>query len=221
MIFDLDGTLVDSLPTVAAAMSQAMQAHGFTVTADEVIPRIGPPMDVLVEEMTGCPRALAERVNADFARLYYGEFIQQTPPMPGAGALLARLHDAGVRLTVLTNKVESGGRQMVAVQGWEALFDAVLGRDSMARSKPAPDGALLLLERFGVAPAAGAIVGDTEYDMRCGRDAALGWVVGLVGERSPERLRADGATHVVHALAEVGDVLLDGALLDQPGASRP
>ncbi len=210
VIFDLDGTLVDSLPTVAAAMAQAMHAHGFDVAPAAVIPRIGPPMNLLVEEMTGCPREVADRVNDDFMRLYYGDYIQHTPPMRGARALLDRLHDAGVRLAVLTNKVVAGGRQMVAVQGWDDVFDAIAGRDSGGRPKPAGDGARLLLDRLGVAPVEAAIVGDTEFDTGCGRDAGLHWVVGLVGERSDAQLRAGGATHVVRALDAVGDVLLEG-----------
>jgi phosphoglycolate phosphatase len=209
-IFDLDGTLVDSLPTVAAAMAVAMERHGFPIDAAAVIPRIGPPMNLLVEEMTGCPREVADRINDDFMALYYGEYVQRTPPMAGAEALLDRMRAAGVRLSVLTNKVESGGHQMVDFQGWTARFESVAGRDSGGRPKPAPDGALLLLERLGARPDEAAIVGDTEFDMGCGRNAGLRWVVGLVGERSEAQLRAGGATHVVHALDEVGTVLLDG-----------
>ena len=70
--------------------------------------------------------------------------------------------------------------------------------------------------RRGARPDEAAIVGDTEYDMGCGRDAALRWVVGLVGERTEAQLRAGGATHVVHALDEVAavvDVLQTPALL--------
>lgn len=209
-IFDLDGTLVDSLPTVAAAMAAAMHAHGFAVDPEAVIPRIGPPMNDLVAELTGCPREVAERVNDDYQRRYYGEFIQGTPPMAGATALLDRLRGAGVRLAVLTNKVVAGGQQMVAVQHWEGRFDAIAGRDSGGRPKPAPDGALLLLERLGVAAGEAAIVGDTEFDMGCGRAAGLRWVVGCANQRSEAQLRDGGATHVVRGLAAVGDVLLDG-----------
>jgi HAD superfamily hydrolase (TIGR01509 family) len=207
VLFDLDGTLVDSLPTIGAAMSEAMRMHGFDVSPEDVMPRIGPPMDVLVEMVTGCPREVALRVDADFKRLYYGTYIQHTPSIAGASELLDDLEAAGVALSVITNKVESGGRQMLEIMGWAHRFATVVGRDT-TQPKPAPDGALLALERMGAPAAEAAIVGDTEYDVVCGRDAGIASVVGLVGSRSAEDLRAAGATHVVERLDEVAPILL-------------
>lgn len=207
-LFDLDGTLVDSLPSVAAAMAQAMRDHGFEADPAAIVPLIGPPMNLLVEQITGTPPEVAGRVNEDFMRLYYGEYIQHTAPLPGAGELLDALAAAGVPLGIVTNKVESGGRQMLAVQGWAERFPVVAGRDTAARPKPFPDGALWVLGQLGVAPEDAAIVGDTEYDMQCGRDAGIRLVIGVVAERSEEDLREAGATHIVHHLAEVRPLLL-------------
>ncbi len=208
-LFDLDGTLVDSLPTIAQAMVAAMSRHGHDVDASEVIARVGPPMALLVEQMTGLPREQAERVNELFTELYYGEYIEQTPTIDGAGALLERVSAAGVRLGVLTNKIERGAIDMVELQGWSDRFAVIVGRDTTPHPKPAPDGAFHALERLGVPPEEAAMVGDTEYDMICGRDAGLLLVIGLANGRTAEHLFENGATHVVTHLDQVGALLLE------------
>lgn len=210
VIFDLDGTLVDSLESVAAAMARALGEHGYPIDVADVVPLIGPPMELLVKQVTGWTPERSRRVNDDYSRLYYGEFIAHSQAMRGADALLDRLAAAEIPLAVLTNKVERGGQRMLEVLGWTDRFTVLAGRDTVARAKPAPDGALYLLDRLGVDPSAGAIVGDTEFDICCGRDAGLAYVIGIIGERSAEQLRAAGATHAAHTLDEVGAILLDG-----------
>lgn len=210
-LFDLDGTLVDSLPTIAKAMVEAMRRHGHEVDPSEVVSRVGPPMNLLVQEMTGLPPEQAERVNELFTELYYGEYIEQTPAIEGAGALLDRVTAAGLRLGVLTNKIERGGIEMIELQGWTDHFAVIVGRDTTSHPKPAPDGALHALDRLGVPPEEAALVGDTEYDMICGRDAGLRLVIGLAGGRAAEHLFENGATHVVTHLDQVGALLLEPA----------
>ena len=207
VLFDLDGTLVDSLPTIAEAMSTVLRTHGYAVDAAALIPRIGPPMEVLAREL-GAPPEQAARINAEYLRLYHGGYIQRTPAHAGAAALLDRLHAAGVALGVVTNKIEEGGQLMLAVQGWGDRFGVVVGRDTAGVAKPHAEAAWHALRVLGVAPERAAIVGDTEFDMRCGRDAGLRYVIGLVGERDGARLRAEGATHVVVSLDEIDPLLL-------------
>lgn len=206
-LFDLDGTLVDSLPTIAQAMAEAVGLHGFHAEPQDIVPLIGAPMDVLVQELFGVSAEVATQVNADYLRIYEGGFIQRTPAHEGADALLRRLHASGVRLAAVTNKRDRGAHLMVEAQRWGDLFEVVHGREAGA-AKPDPEAALAALRRLGVPPAEAAFIGDTEFDMNCGRDAGLAVVIGLVGSRSEERLRAEGATHVVRHLDEVAPILI-------------
>ncbi len=209
ILFDLDGTLVDSLPTIARAMAAACREHGYEVDAEAVIPIIGAPMADLAERVTGAPRAVAEAINDSYLRIYHGEYIAQTPAHEGAHDLLRALHAAGAPLGVVTNKNEAGGRRMVEVQGWQPYFASIVGRDTAAAPKPAADPALAALAELDVEPARTALVGDTEYDMACGAAANLGRLIGIVDSRSAERLLEAGATDVVADLTEVGRLLLD------------
>lgn len=207
-LFDLDGTLVDSLGTIADATVEAFARHGHRVAVDEIIPRIGPPMEVIARELAGAAPDEAQAMYETYQDLYYMEYIQRTPPHDGAQALLNAMCAAGVALAIVTNKNEYGGRLMVQVQGWDGWFGSIVGRDTASRYKPHPDPALHALRTLGVAPANAAFVGDTEADMVCARDAEIRYVVGVTGVRTADVLRAWGATHVVDTLAEVGVLLL-------------
>jgi HAD superfamily hydrolase (TIGR01509 family) len=212
VLFDLDGTLVDSLPTIGAAMSAALKEFGHHIDVATIIPQIGAPMPVLAAELTGASEDEAEQINERYLSLYYDDFIQKTKPFDGATELLDRLSAAGVALGVVTNKNEHGAHMMVEIQGWKPTFDVVVGRDTTARPKPWPDGTLHGLQVLGASPEQAALVGDTEFDMGAGRDAELRYNLGMLGARDEARLREAGATHVFETLPAVGDLLLDGRL---------
>lgn len=209
-LFDLDGTLVDSLPTIAEATVEAFARHGHRVTQAEIVPRIGPPMEVLAREVTGAGLDESQAMYVTYQDLYYSEYIQRTPPHEGAHNLLVALDAVGVGLAVVTNKNEFGARLMVTVQGWDGRFGSIVGRDTTPHYKPHPAPALHALQALGIGPTEAAFVGDAEADMNCARDAGMRYVIGVTGARSPDVLRASGATHVVDTLAEVGTLLLGG-----------
>jgi HAD superfamily hydrolase (TIGR01509 family) len=210
VLFDLDGTLVDSLPAIADAMSRTMKEFGHEVTPGAIVPRIGAPMQVLVREMTGVSEDVSDQMYERYLSLYYEEFIEGTRPLDYAEALLERLATAGAPMGVVTNKNEHGGKLMVEIQGWQRFFKIVVGRDTTARPKPWPDGPLHALEALNLPPEQAALVGDTEFDMRAARDAELRWCVGVLGARDAGQLKASGATHVASDLETVGNILLDG-----------
>jgi HAD superfamily hydrolase (TIGR01549 family) len=214
VLFDLDGTLVDSHHTIAEAMVAALRTFGYEIDVPTLIPMIGPPMEVLARDL-GAPADEAVRINEEYLRLYHHGYVQQTPEHEGATALLERLADAGIALGVVTNKVEEGARMVLDVENWTARFGVVVGRDTPnAAAKPSPEAALHALRILGVAPARAAFVGDTEFDVRCARAAGIAHVIALDTNRDPAFLRAEGATHLVHTLAEIGPLLLGTPVAD-------
>lgn len=209
VLFDLDGTLVDSLTTIGAAMSRTLEEFGHEFTAEAIIPLIGAPMQILAQQLTGVSESVAEEMYQRYLSVYYDEFIETTQPFDGANELLDRLHRGNSRLAVVTNKNEHGGKMMVEIQGWTGHFITVIGRDTTARPKPAPDGALHALAALEVAPANAAFVGDTEFDMEAATNAEIAVRIGLTGARSRDQLMASGATHVIDTLTEVDAILLE------------
>ena len=212
VLFDLDGTLVDSLPTIAEARVVALQSFGYDMDTERLTPLIGPPME-MVAGLLGAPPEQAALINEEYMRLYHSGYVQRTPEHAGATALLHRLAGAGIALGVVTNKVEQGARMVLDIEDWSSRFGVVVGRDTPnAAAKPSPRAALHALEVLGVAPDRAAFVGDTEFDVRCGSAAGMRYVIALDRNRDPAFLRAEGATHLVHSLEEVGTLLLGSAV---------
>ena len=219
VLFDLDGTLVDSLQTIAEAMVVALRTFGYETNVQHLIPLIGPPMEVLARDL-GASADEAARINAEYLRLYHNGYVQRTPEHAGATALLDRLAAAGIVLGVVTNKVEEGARLVIEVRDWTSRFGVIVGRDTPnAAAKPSPDAALHALRILGVPPERAAFVGDTEFDVRCGRAAGMSHVIAVEGNRTADFLRAEGATHLVQSLEQVGVLLLDARVTSPGGAS--
>jgi HAD superfamily hydrolase (TIGR01549 family) len=185
VLFDLDGTLVDSLPAIGAAMSRTLREFGYEIEPDAIIPLIGAPMQVLAQQLTGVTDEVAARMYQRYLERYFDEFIQLTSALEGADALLERLSAAGLALAV------------------------VVGRDTAAHPKPAPDGPLYALNALAVEVCESAFVGDTEFDMEAARSAGIPLRIALLGARSVAQLEAAGATHIIEALDEVEAIVLE------------
>ena len=181
--------------------------YGYDVTAEEVLPRIGPPMVVMLQQMLSIGPEWAETISADYRARYLDRFMPRTPPLPGAEALLDGLRARGVPMAIVTNKYADGARALVHILGWERLFEVVVGVDTTGRGKPAPDPVLHALEALGAAPGEAAFVGDSPADMGAGRAAGLRAVIGLAGRKPAAALRDAGATHIVEDLDGVAALL--------------
>lgn len=206
VMFDLDGTLVDSTGSVADAMVEAFAPHGIVATREELVPIIGAPVATFVRDHYGLSEERAQQISTDYLELYHAKYIGRTQPHPGADALVRELCRRGYSLALVTNKADRGAREILGLMGWSDRFAVISSRES-ATAKPHPDAALSVLRALRLTPVEAVLVGDTEFDMNCGRDAGLAATVGLVGARDAERLRAEGATHVVEQLSEVTAIL--------------
>jgi phosphoglycolate phosphatase len=205
-IFDLDGTLVDSLADIATAMNHSLAQHGFpTHPISAYRDYVGEGVMVLVRKAT--PTAREEQHASVLAtyRAYYAEHLfDRTHPFPGIPALLARLADEGVPLAVLSNKSDAFTRRLVEGLLPGVPFRAVYGERPGVPRKPDPTAALGIAAELGVAPADCAFVGDTPVDMNTARNAGMYGVGVTWGFRGVEELRAHGA----RALATTADELL-------------
>jgi phosphoglycolate phosphatase len=207
-LFDLDGTLVDSMPSIAAALVETVADFGHTTTAEAMLAAAGPSMTLLIQHLTGVGEEESETIYAAYLEVYYGDFLTLAPPLDGAEALLDRLAESGVAMAIVTSKREDGARSLLAHLGWSDRFPVVVGRETAPAMKPAADPALYALDRLDRTAGGAAFIGDTGEDMQCGRAAGIPIVVGLTMIRSGEQLRDAGATHIATSLDQVAEVLL-------------
>jgi phosphoglycolate phosphatase len=180
VLFDLDGTLVDSEPDLRAALNDMLAAEGRRpLIRDEVKPMIGDGAAMLVDRAfraTGAALAVAGQAaaTARFLALYEPRAARLTRPYPGVTAALTELAGAGLRLGLCTNKPERATRLLLAELGLARFFAAIVGGDTLpGLRKPDPRLAFALLDRLAVPPASAVYVGDHENDLATARAAGL------------------------------------------------
>jgi phosphoglycolate phosphatase len=207
VLFDLDGTLVDSAGLIAQCLHETLGAFGYEVAAERIAAGLGPSTPRLVEAATGAGETEVEAIVEAFGRLYASRRGTITT-LPGAQALLDGLERAGVGLALITNNPEVDAQALLAQRGWDARFAVVLGVDSGAGRKPSAAPALHALRALGVRREEAAFVGDTETDMRCASYAKIATRVlvgGSGGGHGP--VPRELPTHVVADLFEARTLL--------------
>ncbi|NXY97372.1 HAD family hydrolase [Streptomyces sp. BR123] len=165
VVFDMDGTVLDSVPTVSRAYADAIRSLGGPpVSPDEVVAgwHVGHTELVLAFLGRACGPAEVERFHA-----HLDPAVAELRPFPGIPALLDEVADAGMRLGVFTAATRRVASSMLAAAGIDARFDVVIAGDDIDRPKPAPDGLLLALQQLGVPAEATAYVDDAEVDLAC------------------------------------------------------
>ncbi len=179
LLCDLDGTLVDSLPDLAAAIAELLDQEGRPgLTHEAVAAMVGDGVPKLIERALaatgGVPaKAALAALVARYMPIYEARLTELTRPYPGAIEILRALKAAGWRLAVCTNKPEAPSRTIVAELGFEGLFEAVSGGDSLPVKKPDPGHLLGLIEELGAAPGATVMLGDSRNDVQAARAAGL------------------------------------------------
>ncbi|MBF5046106.1 HAD family hydrolase [Aggregicoccus sp. 17bor-14] len=209
-LFDLDGTLVDSLEDIAGAMNWALAQHGLPTHPHEAYRHfVGEGVRVLVSRASNeAPGALQAALLESYRAHYAEHLLDHTRPFPGVRALLERLVAAGTRLAVLSNKSDGYTRQLVEALFPGVPFGAVYGERPGVARKPDPSAALALAAELGVAPAACAFVGDTPVDMKTARAAGMHAVGVTWGFRGEAELRAHGAQALAQSAQELAAALL-------------
>lgn len=184
-VFDLDGTLVDSAPDIAAALNRTLADRGLAPFAlPEVTALIGDGARALVERaLAGRGQPFDPKCLARFVADEDASHTHRTRPYPGIAAVLAALAEAGWRLAVCTNKPAAPARALLASLGLDGLFGMIGGGDSFAVRKPDPGHLLGTLRAAGGDPARAAMIGDHANDVRAALGAGLpcifaGWGYG-------------------------------------------
>jgi phosphoglycolate phosphatase len=177
ILFDLDGTLVDSVPDLAAAMNVLLGELGRpALSLTQVTGMVGDGAPKLVERALAASDATSIPFPAAldrFLALYEADPTRLTKPYDGVPAVLDALAAAGWRLGVCTNKPERATRAVLAGLGLARHFAAVIGGDSGPTRKPDPGPLLAALGRLGSAPASAAMIGDHRNDVAAARAASM------------------------------------------------
>jgi len=199
-VFDLDGTLVDSVDDLHASVNHALAAVGLPPrSVAEVRTFVGEGARVLLAKAVSPRDELLEPALAAWRPHYEAHCLDRTVPYPGIGPLLA---GAGRTLAVLTNKPGGMARKILDGLGLLQRFAVVLGGDEAPR-KPDPTGLLEIMARVGATPAETVFVGDSRHDVETARRAGVAAVAVTWGLASREELVRAGATAFAQSAAEL------------------
>jgi phosphoglycolate phosphatase len=194
--FDLDGTLADTAPDLAAALNHTLAALGRPgVPPDSVRNLIGHGGRALLRRGLAAsgeaPEALVERGYKVFLEYYGARICEGTAPFPGIEAALAAIGESGAAAAVCTNKAEALTLKLLDALGWRNRFAAVVGGDTLAVRKPDPAPLLEAVARAGGGRA--VLVGDSIIDAETARAAGMPFVAVSFGysDRPVEALGAD------------------------------
>jgi phosphoglycolate phosphatase len=199
-VFDLDGTLVDSLDDLHASVNHALAAVGLPPRSrEEVHGFVGEGARLLLARAASPHDHLLEPALAAWRAHYEAHCLDRTRAYPGISALLA---GAGRTLAVHTNKPGPLARKILDGLGLLSRFSAVIGGDEAPR-KPDPTGLLELMSRAGAAPDETVFVGDSRVDVRTARAAGVAIVAVTWGFGTRAELASEGATVLADRVADL------------------
>lgn len=212
VIFDLDGTLVDSLADLADAVNTTLERHGWpckniheikSMVGDGLIPLV---MRAVPKEMLS-RQSLMDQVVSEATTFYTDHSLDSTRPYPDIGHLLAELTLRSIKCAVLSNKAHAFASHIVARLFPGGIFAAIQGEIAGIPKKPNPQAAKLLAEKLGFLPSSCILVGDSPHDMAAARAAGMSAIGVGWGYRSAEELMDGGAELVISSPLELLDLI--------------
>ena len=203
VLFDLDGTLANTLVSIASFANEALADCGLpAIETDAYRYLVGNGRDTLIRRMLhtlGQPEDgdLFGRVGAAYDAAYAAEPLRLVTAYPHIPQLLKGLKDRGIPCAVLSNKPDDMTHAVVGGLFARDTFAVVRGQRDGVPKKPAPDAVFSILNTLGVEPAHCLYVGDTKVDMQTGKNAGAVTAGVLWGFRDEDELRVNGADHIV------------------------
>ena len=207
-IFDLDGTLADSLKDLACAMNYALSLHGFrTHDTEKYRFMVGSGILVLIDRAVGdderyCPEIKAQ-IHTDFNSYYTDHCLDNTVPFAGITEMLGTMAQNDVLFAVNSNKPDGFSKRIVTSLFPDRIFAEIWGKRDGCERKPAPDGIYGIIEKLGIPKGETVYIGDSDVDVLTARNAGVRFCGVSWGFRSVEELKNTGAQFIADTPADV------------------
>lgn len=198
VLFDLDGTLIDTNHLIVQSFQHVLRSQlGLEVPAAELYPFFGEPLGRTLARWSA---ERAESLVAEYRVFNITNHDRLVRQFPGVNEMVKSLAEMGITLAVVTSKGRDVARQGLEVAGLDPFFPVLVGLEDTTRHKPEPDPALRALELLGEQPGPHVLmVGDSRFDVLCGRNAGLHTAVVGWTTQEKEQIDAAGPDHWVDA----------------------
>ena len=210
VLFDMDGTVLDTLGDLAAAVNHTLREFSMPERSiAEVAAALGNGAAYLIAHTvpTETSKELTDKVLASYAPYYDAHCDILTGPYDGIVPLMQKLRDKGVKLAVISNKQDTAVKPL-AEKYFPGLLEIAVGESAEVRRKPNPDAVLAALRHIGVEREDAIYVGDTEVDLQTARNAGMECASVDWGFRTREQLVEIGAEHIFDTVQELEEYLL-------------
>lgn len=203
VLFDLDGTLIDSIRLIIDSYHHTLAVHGLPPRSDEEwLAGIGTPLWVQFRHWADDPERL-EAMVATYREYNLAHHDRMVQPYPGVVDAVRDLQARGLRLGVVTSKNVSGARRGLRLIGLEEAMEVIVGADDVQNPKPHPEPVHLAMERLGVDPGRTVYVGDSLHDMHAGRGAGVRTAAVLWGPFGRDHLEPSAPDYWLEQPAEL------------------
>ncbi len=210
ILFDLDGTLIDSYAALAKSINFAREQHGLERLSGDLIRRsVGDGVEILLER-TFAPDAVPATARALFEGHYDRICCEESKILEHVEPTLRALDDRGLAMAVCTNKPTAYSAKILEYLGLAGYFGAIVGPDLAGSQKPAGAHVLYTLERLGQPPHAALFVGDMPIDVQAARNAGLQVAVVATGSSTPEALRSASPDYFLQSFAQLIELTAGG-----------
>ncbi len=215
IIFDLDGTLLDTVKDLALATNKALEDSGFKALDEEnynyylgdgavkLIERVledqPEPVDFELQDKNKLVKTLVSNMKAHYKYLW----TKNTKPYEGISQLVSRLKDSGCLLAVVSNKPHDFAVEMAEYFFGDDAFEVIIGQKEGVPVKPSPDGLYCAIEHLNITKEELLYVGDTDTDMKTAENAGVVSIGVTWGFRNEEELKKHGANHIVNTAPEI------------------
>ena len=203
VLFDLDGTLIDSTRLIIESYHHTMRVHrGRTLPESEWIKGLGTPLRVQFRRFTDDPDEV-QRMIATYREWNLAHHDQMVRAFPGAVEAVHSLRTAGIRLGIVTSKNRHGVRIGLERGGFQEPFDTIVTSDDLEASKPDPAPVVAALAAIGEPPGAALFVGDSPHDIAAGRDAGARTAACLWGPFERAALQVERPDYYLNGFPEL------------------
>lgn len=206
LIFDLDGTLVDTKKDIAVCANKALEKLGLpTVIEETVHSYVGRGISNLMEGCLGPGRESEIKEAVKLFRQFYADHLTVYSRLfPGVAEML--VHFKAKKKAVLTNKIESFSSEILEQLGVLNQFELVWGGDSGPEMKPNPHGITAILKKCGAEPRQTALIGDSTIDIQTGKNAGVSTCAVTYGFDSREVLEPAGPDYLIDSMPELTEI---------------
>jgi len=217
VIFDFDGTLVDSIEGIIHVMRSVVEEFGFAPSVlEEWQHLIGVPLSTQMEViLPNGDQVLHKQVMERYRTIYDACLIERTPLFPDSLETLESLKQSGVKMAIVSSKRSVQINRVLAHLNCSSYFDLILGSQDVEHHKPHPQGVNLTLERLFFDKKDAVVIGDSLYDLDMARNAGVEAIAVVTGVHSRETLSGANPRFMVDRLNEIVPIILKNELVVQ------